>query len=283
MRQRDWAKLDMGWTDNYKVRKLLRRFGPAAGAYWTMLIAKSYASSHHIDNPDGIIECSLADLAELLSDNHSRVEMWQAMINAKLITIKGGDWKDDSESKVWITLVEFSTWQHPRLSNPRRQLEFRENQKSRDLQGNVTEPYATVRDRNLDRDRDRDRDKETLLPSRAPAHTPARTHEDHAVNLAIKRLATHLAEEEEIWKDRIQLWWTANPHTTPGDLVAALIHVTTKPRSQLRNPYAYFQRVAKRENHENRKHATELKAANPDTDERHWTSKWAELLDEQDI
>lgn len=144
MRRRDWCKLDEDWAGNKKVRKVLRKHGPVAGAYWALLVAKSYADSHHVDNPAGVINCSLQDLADKLSDRQDRREMWQAMIDAKLIKIKGGDWKSDVEADVRVEVINFAKWQWPKGSPAARQAKNRGQKKDDDLQGSVTVPSQVV-------------------------------------------------------------------------------------------------------------------------------------------
>lgn len=143
MRKRDWCKLDEDWAGNRKVRRVLRKHGPVAGAYWTLLIARAYAASHHEDNPTGIIRCGADDLAEELSDRHDRTEMWDSLVSAKLIRVKGETWLDDD---LEIELVDFNGWQHPKGAPARRQLEKREAEKGADLQGCVTAPSRPVTD-----------------------------------------------------------------------------------------------------------------------------------------
>jgi hypothetical protein len=134
--KRDWTKLDDDWAGNRKVKKLMRKYGPVAGAYWTLIIAKAHADSHHLDNPTGVIHTTRQDLADELCDRHDRATMMQAMIDAKLVRVKGRDWTTDPEADIAVELVD-SSWVTPKGGTANRQKLHRE--KVRSEQGQVTD------------------------------------------------------------------------------------------------------------------------------------------------
>lgn len=139
--RRNWTRLDDNWAANRKVKKVTRKYGPTAGAYWTLIIAKAHAVSHHKDNPDGAIKCTIQDLADELHDRHNRTEMWESMVKAGLIHITGRGWKEDHEADITIRLND-TQWLTPKGSSAERMKLMRE--KDADLQGSVTECDASV-------------------------------------------------------------------------------------------------------------------------------------------
>lgn len=153
-----------------------------------MLIARSYAESHYQDNPHGAISCTMQDLAEELSDSHDRSEMWQALIDAKLVTVKGGDWKTDAEADVEILLNDFNEWQHPKGSAARRKAEQRISEKSRVLQGSVTTCHGlsqsvtqTETETETETEIEKEIKKEELLSESTPTHDDIQTVFEHWV------------------------------------------------------------------------------------------------------
>lgn len=125
MAKRDWTKLDDSWNTNRKVKRVLRKYGPTAGAYWALIIARAHRESHHKDNPTGAINCTLQDLADELHDHHNRSSMWQDMVEANLVTIDGDGWKTDPEAYVTIQLGDTS-WVTPKGSPSERTQRFRD-------------------------------------------------------------------------------------------------------------------------------------------------------------
>lgn len=286
MRGKDWAKLHDHWYRDAKLKRLMREYGPIAGAYWCYLIAVAHNASHHLDNPTGIIvDTSIALIADDLNDRHDRTEMFKAMHNRKLINIRGESWQTDNEASIDIELSAFAKNQTPKGSRQARR--YAKETKGESLQGNVRQVVNSVRlcPPDIDRDIDRDRDKPSTPSAPARTSAPVPTREAHpAITTAIKTLAAHIQEDEEVWTDRIFVWWSANSHTTEGDLVAALLAVTTQPREKLKNPYRYFQTIVKRENGETRKVDQQVaEAAKRETGterQRPWQEVWAERLKE---
>ena len=136
-KKRDWALLDDSWMHNKTVNRVTRKYGPVAGAYWTMLIALAKHHSHHIDNPMGGIDCNLQLLADKLHDRHDRRELFQDLVDAKLIRIVGGNWREDVFADIEIFVCDFNSWQTAKGSSAYRKQKERIS-KVVDLQDNVT-------------------------------------------------------------------------------------------------------------------------------------------------
>lgn len=157
-RVRQWAKLDWDWYTNKKVRRVTREYGPVAGAYWAMLIAKAKHASHVEVNPTGIIETTMQTLADELYDKHDRTPMWGAFIKAGLVRVTGGKWRDDYDTVIHIELVDFCGHQNPTGSPADRK------EKSRDLQGSVTTGHKSSQNVTK-RERKRESKRDTLTLS----------------------------------------------------------------------------------------------------------------------
>lgn len=180
-RARDWCKLHERWYSSKKVRRLTRKYGPVAGGYWALLIARAYTESHHADNPCGVIQLALQDLADDLYDHHDRTGLFEAMVSARLIVIRGDGWKSDLASEVEVELVDFAGEQHPKGSSARRQLERRERDRAENSGASgetsqvvtqasqvVTTCTQTEREKEIEKESD-----STTPPVRAHAGAPA--------------------------------------------------------------------------------------------------------------
>ena len=169
-RARDWAKLGDSWYANKKVRKVTRKYGPVAGGYLALLIARTYAASDESTNPEGALKTTLQDLADDLYDRRARPQMWEEMVSAKLVTIRGDGWQDDPFTDVVITLNDFADWQHAKGSAARRQMEAREKKKSlsRETSQTVTDRHATVTVGHQRREEERREEENTPPPTPAP-------------------------------------------------------------------------------------------------------------------
>lgn len=141
MSKRDWAKLDVKFWSNRKVKRLTRKYGPVPAAYFFLLVAMAQESSHVEDNPAGEVHCTVQDLMDAYCDRHDRTKMLQQMCEAKLIRITGRGWQDDPEADVTIHLGD-SSWITPKGSSAHRMRNKRE--KDAVLQVSVTGCDASV-------------------------------------------------------------------------------------------------------------------------------------------
>jgi hypothetical protein len=180
-RKRDWCKLDEAWYAHRKLRRILRDYGPVAGAYWSYLIARSYADSHHEDNPQGAITTTLRDMSDDLYDQHDRMGLWDAFVTAGLITMRGkirDEHGPDLDAEVIITLADFGGWQWPKGAPARRQAASRYPDKNpticRDVSQVVTEPSQLVTQIEKKRESKREITSPPPPVERPPAHVRAR-------------------------------------------------------------------------------------------------------------
>jgi len=130
MRPINWCKLDEDFVGNKKVRRLTRKFGAVAAGYWAYFIAYSYKESHYINNPNGVIDCSIKDLMDDMNDQHDRTALFDYMQQLGLITITSDeDWMVDPDAFVKIRVNNFAEFQFAKGSSTQRVAYSRSNKK----------------------------------------------------------------------------------------------------------------------------------------------------------
>jgi len=138
MKTQNWCKLDDEFYRRKNVKKLARKHGPTAIAYWTVLIARAHDASHHLNNPEGVIDCTLQDLADEIYDPSDPTPIFEDLLSFGMIRRVKGNWKDGVEADLHLVLTDFHEWQAPKGGAKYRKLTSRNDAETQDLQGTVT-------------------------------------------------------------------------------------------------------------------------------------------------
>lgn len=244
MRARDWCKLHERWASSKKVRKLTRKYGPAAGGYWALLIARAYTESHHVDNPNGVVRLALQDLADDLYDHHDRTGMFEAMVAANLLVIRGEGWREDLAAEVEVELVGFNDEQWPKGHPSKRSAENR-NKQGNSTHGNEVQRNATGCTQIEKRREEIESDAAGLAGGRAHEAPVSLGTSSIMVEQILSMLleASAPGTHRSVWEDYLDRLLVRRPDLPLQTIAAAADRMLAKTKTPGGSPFAFDRAV----------------------------------------
>ena len=104
---RDWAKLHQRWYADPVVRIIAQR-NPTIVALWPVLVAMAKESSHHRDNPNGVIKITMHDLSGFVFAEPDAIRCTlDDMVDGELVS-----YTENKLGVMKLQLCRFADWQH---------------------------------------------------------------------------------------------------------------------------------------------------------------------------